>query len=1138
MKHFRALRSLGIAVALVATMVIVPASPAAAASMLWSASALSDASSNPGNWDTSVRPGPSDDAIMTSGSVNKMVEVDTPWTLKSMTIAGGSYTLYGASAFTLTDSLTVDPGAQLHIVDDGPRSLPDDVVVGNTSALWMPINYDFAGQTIALTNNGVVTADVLQTTVPGGGLVQSGTGQLNIDGAVAGQANVEIAGGTLGTGALMTLDDGTVNVGPSGVLAGEGSIGTADVRGNLYPGTSGGVGRIEIKSLAMGANPSTPGTLHVDILGSTFGNYDVLDTDQANLTGATLSLHPTIDPQVGDVFEIIKNAGSNPIVGTFTGLPEGATFAAAGEYYKISYTAGASNNEVHLTVVPEPQTVQFSSATATVAESAGNVDLTVTRNATTGTETVGYATANGTATQPADYTSTSGTLTFLPGEASKTISVPVVSDAVSEGNETFTVTLSGPSAGMTLGTNTTATVTITDVGGVATWDGGGPDDNWSTALNWVGDVAPSAGASLVFPVGLTADMDNDTNLTYANVTFQGGYSVAGNPIQVSGPLVNSSLGVVSLNAHVQAKGALGITTSGTFNLNGGLDVAGNAVTVGGTGNTSINSTANSVPGAGGITSSATGQLAVMGNNDMGRSLQINAGTLRFDATGAANSSKSVAAAAKVIGTGSGGALTVDGIVAPGGEGTAGRLSSSTVDISGATFGVDMLNGTVATGYDQLRATSSMDVTGAILALNGAFAPAVDTVFTIIDNTSASAVTGTFAGLPEGAVISAGGVNYTVSYVGGTGNDVTLTASKTAGFANATVSVNEGAGSVDLTVARDSAVGSSSVAYATANGTATAGQDYVAKSGTVSFANGELSKTITIQVTNDEANETAETFTVSLSNPSAGMVVSAASVATVSIIDNDGPGDGYWLAATDGGVFAYGGAAFYGSMGGQRLNGQVVDVVSNESGDGYWLIGSDGGVFAFGNAAFHGSTGGLKLNSPVLGGARTPGSGYWLFAADGGVFSFGDAKFLGSMGGQRLNAPIVDMAVTPTGNGYWLFATDGGVFAFGDAKFYGSMGGTKLNSPVLGAARAPDGNGYWMTAADGGVFAFGTSTFYGSMGGQRLNSPIRSIGQTESGNGYWLFASDGGVFAYGDASFFGSMGGKALNAPIIAGTSNS
>ncbi len=172
------------------------------------------------------------------------------------------------------------------------------------------------------------------------------------------------------------------------------------------------------------------------------------------------------------------------------------------------------------------------------------------------------------------------------------------------------------------------------------------------------------------------------------------------------------------------------------------------------------------------------------------------------------------------------------------------------------------------------------------------------------------------------------------------------------------------------------------------------------------------------------------------------------------------------------------------------------------GPGYRLVASDGGVFAFGDAGFYGSTGSLTLNRPIVGMAATPdGNGYWLVASDGGVFAFGDAGFYGSMGGTPLNRPIVGMAATPDGNGYWLVASDGGVFAFGDAPFLGSMGATPLNRPIVGMrslGAGSDGSfhygeGYWLVASDGGIFSFGGAGFHGSTANDLLNQPIVAMG---------------------------------------------
>ena len=76
------------------------------------------------------------------------------------------------------------------------------------------------------------------------------------------------------------------------------------------------------------------------------------------------------------------------------------------------------------------------------------------------TVTVQYATSNGTATGGDDYVATTGTLTFAPGETSKTISVVVLGDTVAEGAESFLVTLSSPT-GATVGDGI-GTGTITD----------------------------------------------------------------------------------------------------------------------------------------------------------------------------------------------------------------------------------------------------------------------------------------------------------------------------------------------------------------------------------------------------------------------------------------------------------------------------------------------------------------------------------------------------------------------------------------------------------------------------------------------------------------------------------------------------
>ena len=241
---------------------------------------------------------------------------------------------------------------------------------------------------------------------------------------------------------------------------------------------------------------------------------------------------------------------------------------------------------------------------------------------------------------------------------------------------------------------------------------------------------------------------------------------------------------------------------------------------------------------------------------------------------------------------------------------------------------------------------------------------------------------------------------------------------------------------------------------------------------------------------------------------------------------------YWLVASDGGIFAFGGAGFYGSTGNIRLNRPVVGMAGTGDSAGYWLVASDGGIFAFGDAGFYGSMGNHPLNKPVVGMASTPdGKGYWLVASDGGIFAFGDAGFYGSMGNHPLNKPVVGMASTPDGKGYWLVASDGGIFAFGDAGFYGSTGNLTLNKPIVGMTALPNGHGYWFTASDGGVFAFGQAPFFGSLGNVPQAHPIVGMASSADGQGYWFVNSNGAVTNFGTATYWGSAP-QVINKPVV------
>lgn len=117
-------------------------------------------------------------------------------------------------------------------------------------------------------------------------------------------------------------------------------------------------------------------------------------------------------------------------------------------------------------------------------------------------------------------------------------------------------------------------------------------------------------------------------------------------------------------------------------------------------------------------------------------------------------------------------------IAPGVDGV-GRLSVATLGLSAGSPAVRIeLGGTGAgTTYDQLVVLSAANLNGRVLdvdLING-FVPALGTQFSVLDDRFTGAITGTFSGLPQNAVFFADGSAFQINYLGGTGNDVVLTA---------------------------------------------------------------------------------------------------------------------------------------------------------------------------------------------------------------------------------------------------------------------------------------------------------------------------------------------------------------------------
>ncbi len=144
--------------------------------------------------------------------------------------------------------------------------------------------------------------------------------------------------------------------------------------------------------------------------------------------------------------------------------------------------------------------------------------------------------------------------------------------------------------------------------------------------------------------------------------------------------------------------------------------------------------------------------------------------------GSLASAVTVDSAAALGGTGTVGALTANGTISPGVS--PGRLGCGNVAFgSSSSLAIELNGNTAGSGHDQLNVAGSVTLTGAALSpLTVGFQPAEGDQFVIVNNNGSDAVTNTFDGLAEGAVVSdsTGKFDFRISYAGGTGNDVVLT----------------------------------------------------------------------------------------------------------------------------------------------------------------------------------------------------------------------------------------------------------------------------------------------------------------------------------------------------------------------------
>lgn len=149
----------------------------------------------------------------------------------------------------------------------------------------------------------------------------------------------------------------------------------------------------------------------------------------------------------------------NELLGNVTTVTSSSSRSSS----SFSSTSSASSSSSSVGVRPAQGSFRLTASTYSVNENDGNLTIGVVRvGGATGQATINYAVTPGTATAGQDYTPISGTLVFGDGSTSKTLTLQILDDALVEGNENMTITLSNPTGGAIDETPTSAVITIID----------------------------------------------------------------------------------------------------------------------------------------------------------------------------------------------------------------------------------------------------------------------------------------------------------------------------------------------------------------------------------------------------------------------------------------------------------------------------------------------------------------------------------------------------------------------------------------------------------------------------------------------------------------------------------------------------
>jgi autotransporter-associated beta strand protein len=276
--------------------------------------------------------------------------------LTSVTVDTGKTTTVGAAG-----PFVATTGSQSY----GHMTLTNGAALQSDSAsIGVAGNVALANHELEIAGGGTFAGVISGT---GGWVSFLGPGTLVLSGANTYDAGTAVSGaGTL----LVNGAVGHVDVSSAGTLGGTGTVGDVIIHlGTLGPGASPGMlsatGPVALQSNS---------TFKAELNGTTAGSgYDqlamtgTLPADTVTLGGAALSLSASTFPHVGQVFRIIDNSGTDAVIGTFGGLPEGSVIHADGALLQLTYVGG-TGNDVTLTPLKQATTTTASSSPASVTE--------------------------------------------------------------------------------------------------------------------------------------------------------------------------------------------------------------------------------------------------------------------------------------------------------------------------------------------------------------------------------------------------------------------------------------------------------------------------------------------------------------------------------------------------------------------------------------------------------------------------------------------------------------------------------------------------------------------------------------------------------------------------------------------------